>query len=241
MKIAVLISGQPRFTIGFKSFLSNLIGYKQADYFCYISKDDAIYKSDIPAISTEWASSNLDWEYKTIQSILNNTGLIKSLKISDDIHQVFPAVDKVHCVTNTDNVFKMFYNIYQANKLREDYEKENNFKYDLVIRTRPDLSLESVLDLNSIKLEKKEILMPNNAWFGDPLANDVFAAGSSDAMSIYADLYPLKIKEYNNNGVIFHPESILGAHLLSNQIRSIPGDFNVEIKRSPNITLTIDS
>ena len=34
----------------------------------------------------------------------------------------------------------MWCNIYNANKLREEYEEENNFKYDYVFRLRPDFS-----------------------------------------------------------------------------------------------------
>ena len=38
-----------------------------------------------------------------------------------------------------DNQISMFYGIEQAIKLKKEYEEENNFKYDYVIRMRSDL------------------------------------------------------------------------------------------------------
>lgn len=39
----------------------------------------------------------------------------------------------------------LFYKIFKCNELKKDFEKQNNFKYDLVIRLRPDLSIGEVI------------------------------------------------------------------------------------------------
>ena len=46
------------------------------------------------------------------------------------------------------------YKLYKANEMKKKYEKENNFKYDLVIRTRPDNLHFCNLDNNYLDLKK---------------------------------------------------------------------------------------
>jgi hypothetical protein len=40
MRIAIQLSGEPRFTIGFQSFLENLKGYDHADWFVYLTNNN---------------------------------------------------------------------------------------------------------------------------------------------------------------------------------------------------------
>ena len=51
----------------------------------------------------------------------------------------------------------MFYKMYECNKLKSQYEKENGFKYDMVIRLRPDLKICS-------KIPKKVLKQLNVIW-----------------------------------------------------------------------------
>ena len=44
------------------------------------------------------------------------------------------------------NTISMFEKIYKCNKLKSDYEKQFNFKYDIVIRMRPDIMIYSDFD-----------------------------------------------------------------------------------------------
>lgn len=48
----------------------------------------------------------------------------------------------------------LFYKIYKCNELKKDFEQRNNFKYDLVIRLRPDLSIGEVI---SPQIEKNTL------------------------------------------------------------------------------------
>lgn len=49
----------------------------------------------------------------------------------------------------------LFYKIYKCNELKKDFEKLNNFEYDLVIRLRPDLSIgEPIPDTHVSNLNK---------------------------------------------------------------------------------------
>jgi hypothetical protein len=44
----------------------------------------------------------------------------------------------------------MYYSIYKSNELKKQYEIENNFKYDYVIRLRMDVQFEYELDIEDI-------------------------------------------------------------------------------------------
>ena len=54
-----------------------------------------------------------------------------------------------------------FYSFYKVNKLRNEYESENNINYDLCIKLRPDIILKNKLNLNI--LDKNKIYL-----FGNP-------------------------------------------------------------------------
>jgi hypothetical protein len=74
--------------------------------------------------------------------------------------------------------------------------------------------------------------MPTNEWHGDPKANDQFAIGTSKSMNAYASLYT-HIKDYNDGGITFHPESMVGHNLKTQGIRFEQGNFFARIDRVP--------
>jgi len=233
MNIAILLPGQPRFTEDFKLFLSNLKGYDSADWFVYITNNNVPTKEHIK-ISSIWENFDPSWAFEKIKSFLPANNSIVSYEISDDDQQQFPPVKNLYQVGNSDNTFKMFYNVYKADQARQKYENAHNFKYDLVIRTRSDLSLSSEVDLRNLIIEENQIIMPNNGWHGSPAANDQFAIGKSNAMSIYGSLYT-RIKEYNDNGLHFHPESMVSHNISHNNLHIARGGFEASLRQFPLI------
>ena len=88
--------------------------------------------------------------------------------------------------TKTLNIFSMWYKKQSANKLREEWERKNNFRYDIVIGSRFDLIfLESP---NIQKLDENIIKIPDGFdWCGG--VGDLFVYGDSLTMSKYYDLF----------------------------------------------------
>jgi hypothetical protein len=88
---------------------------------------------------------------------------------------------------HSDNACSMFYSIYQANELKSAFEKEHDFKYDWVIRSRFDTLLEESLDLT--KFNHDVINVPDVCF--DPIAGcaDHFAYSNTHNMDIYANVY----------------------------------------------------
>jgi len=109
--------------------------------------------------------------------------------------------DHKHINNNLRNELKnMWYRIYEVNKLKREYEEYNNFKYDVVIRIRPDLLLFSNIPIELSYLSDK-IYIPKysgsnvifklfkvNNFLGFGLC-DQLSFGNSKIMDIYSDLY----------------------------------------------------
>jgi len=115
---------------------------------------------------------------------------------------------KRDCVRNVNNVLGMYYKIKSSNDLKIEYEKENNFEYDMVIRCRTDLMMERQHFIKGF--ETKYLYMCKDfRWTGE---NDKIAWGSSRVMNVYSTVYDY-IEQYYNAGCVFHSETLLRYHV----------------------------
>mgnify|MGYP003640717655 CR=1 FL=1 len=81
---------------------------------------------------------------------------------------------------------KQWMRLQQCNEMRKKYEKENNFKYDFIIRARTDLVFGQKLVLNDV-IENAIFLLKH---FDSKIpVHDQFAFGNSELMDIYCQLY----------------------------------------------------
>jgi hypothetical protein len=224
MKVAILIQGEPRFCREFDFFLERLKGYDQADFYFYLwEKSQPISEywrtRESVLVAEAWTDIDREWAENKIRANLPaNCNLIK-LELIDQTTLTFPEIKENYDGVNKNNIWKMMYSLYKVNELKTQYEIENNFVYDLVIRTRPDLMLHNELDLNNIKQHltnnKKIISTPDNTRCGPPASiSDLMAVSSSKNMDIYCNLYE-EAYEYYTSGVGFHPEGLLACHLLT--------------------------
>ena len=119
------------------------------------------------------------------------------------------------------------YSIHKCNELKKNYEIENNFKYDFVIRTRYDFGLSEPIYIDNF--DRNIIYAPNDNSHAYGF-NDQFAIGSSENIDIYSDVYPSieSIIESHKSGIytaqyctkpdnVGH-EQILQRHLENNNI-----------------------
>ena len=123
-------------------------------------------------------------------SIVNNLYLPKKIVIESQLNcdndvliekiGKFPRAKK-GCLNNS-------YSIYMVNKLRNEYELENNNYYDWVVTTRPDILFKSAFRIDNIIscYSKFDLQMPNNVIFhgfnpfgrGNMIEDPRFLAGS---------------------------------------------------------------
>lgn len=206
MRVAIIIAGEPRFCNYVDSFINSLQGFDQADWFFYLWNETTI-KSTHKQITTGWSKiPDREWAINNIHDKLPNNHKIADLQLGQQsqVPEQLP-------------IYKQFWSLKQADLLRQEYEK-NNSKYDLVIRARLDLLVNSPIDLQLIKSQldqnSKLMFLPVGPRYGYGVqVNDQFAISSSDNMSIYTNLID-KIKDYQNNQIPVHPETQLSHHLL---------------------------
>lgn len=226
MKVAVMISGQPRFTRDFDLFLSKLNNQGQTDFF-FLLWDTPPANSNI--IPPTW-SSNIDIVREKIINNLPSNSNIARLEVVTPPPFAPTKEYRLTPWTNHSNMWYMFYGIKQVNVMREEYEQLYG-KYDLVIRARPDvgfvdeLKLENILEYITVK--PKSIIVPDNHRHGIGISiNDLVGIGSSETMSIYAGVFDY-LDQYHDSNVPFHNETLLGHHLTVNNIDYSPSGINV--------------
>lgn len=143
------------------------------------------------------------------------------------------------------NTLMMWYSIYQSNDLRKEFERENNIKYDCIIRCRFDLFFEhfEIQELNS-----NTIYLPPNENVNNPftyemkkmlekmgpeyMPNDQLSYGDSNSIDYYCSVY--KILENDIKKYIHHPEGLLTEHLW------IKNNTNILIETNNNIKIKIN-
>jgi hypothetical protein len=203
MRIAIQLSGEPRFTFAFQSFLENLKGYDHADWFVYLTNNNQQEKDDVFLPET-WKNFDVNWAIEKIKDNLPANNYLQSFEISNAHEHIWPSANNLHClmgVNPVDRVYKMHYNNFKVNQLRIAYQETNNIEYDYIVKPRPDNDLDKVIDLRNLKIDDNEIVMPKNNWFGhteiNMITNDQFAIGKPASMNVYSE-FVNHIKHYND-------------------------------------------
>jgi len=133
------------------------------------------------------------------------------------------------------NTCGMFYSINKSNELKKEYEKENNFKYDIVIRCRPDFEFYTPLNENVLNLvNDNNILLPLDNYAFVTQQCDKFAIGKSVTMDYYSDLIN-NILSYEEKypKEFWDGPNVLKKHLIEGNIKTnwIYLDYEYHIRR----------
>ena len=190
MSVAVLLSGQLRdWKLTWPTIKENIIDIYNADvFFCYGWEAPEI--DEVEFVST---FNPTDYWYGNFPSHLTPT--INGLETKDK-----------HPETNVNSFVKGLWGIYQANVLKSKFEKQNGFKYNFVVRCRPDLYIEQPLEL------KRDGVNIPIGWDHRGGYNDTFAYGDSESMDWYANLYN-RLWSFSNGLLKVHPETNLKHNL----------------------------
>lgn len=232
MRVAALISGLPRFTQDFDITIQQLLSYDQIDWYFYLWNKDSTYDSKI---TPNWPINDPNEVYRRIKSHLPAGNKIANLQIAE-----MPSFDNSRHynfipTATPQGVWTMHCGLKQVNLLCN----QSNIDYGLVIRTRPDVSINKVIFLDLAKqfLESnsKSIIMPSNARYGfnNHWANDQFAIALPDVMNTYCNAFDF-LEQYANEGLPMSGELLLAHHLERNQVAIPPSDFESKIRQFEN-------
>lgn len=149
----------------------------------------------------------------------------------DEIRPTFPDIFYV-------GMLSMYWQIKKANDLRKEYEREQDFQYDLIFRSRPDLLFHTGLEIDNPGSlgETLWVYGLTEHW-----VKDVFALGTSVTMDVYSQLYD-KLPEYATirdsfvpppgETCVFWPEQLLKHHLEANRISIREMPIQLELCRT---------
>jgi hypothetical protein len=195
MRKAISFSGQSRFVLeGFESLRKNLRDFDNYDIF----------------IHTWEGPLNKDcYLYEPKSIIIEKQKPVVPLSVKEYSHAA-----AVH--------FSMFYTMKESLRLLSEYEQTNNFKYDLVVRTRFDIGLQSKIDLEEFNL--KEGVYSPDVCANPKVISDWFNFSTSDNIKLYCEIYD-NITSYFKQGVMITSGEELITHMLNTKhipIKKIP-------------------
>ena len=200
-KIAVCISGQPRFLMEGASCLNhNLISRHDCDVFIH-----AWFNPN------ELNGSGYGGKFSLRQDAAEKITELYSPKdmIIEEQKAVGPNYNGyLQGASEATKIFvhySMFYSIMKANFLKQQHEKKMKFKYDIVVRTRFDAALLKPID--SFVIEENKVVGIDAIDSDDKLSDWLFYGNSKimdDICGIYYDL-----KDYEQSLANFCGENIL--------------------------------
>jgi len=215
--------------VSFSTTSPNKMGSKshQLSYYDNVKNSNIDYTINFLHVCPSPVNTIIPTDYKSALSIIlecttndiDNTLLLIIIPLSpidytSDTNKLTSTPE-----TNINNLSLLVNSVDQTDsKLKKQYEKDNNFKYDCVIRCRFDYFFTKKYDLNNFNFNFLNIKSDCNHT---PYAiNDHLALSNSQIMDIYSDIYN-NIDHYYNKGIEFNPEVILGYHIQINNINTI--------------------
>lgn len=172
MKVAICLSGLFRgMQVCLPTWQENLLNSdNQFDFFVCTGP------------TVEWCSgSQIDFHLKLLKSQCNVVDVMIEQAIAGPYDQILET--RNFNKRNLEHFLSMFHKIQQANSLKSAYENEHHFKYDLVMRFRPDIYLKTPIKLEA----SKKWNVPKYGDFGG--LNDQMAWGNSENMDFYSSLF----------------------------------------------------
>jgi hypothetical protein len=207
MKIALCVSGQPReISLALEQLKNNVIIPNNIDdifihTWYHPSCDNKPFDSAQPAQEDgrlgKW-KPNTD---KIILETLNPKKYIFESPNEFDDYKDLPG--QPSAIQN--KMVSIFYSIWKANELKKQFEEENNFKYDIVIRVRFDLfyydsliieehinenTINTILVSSRFQSIRQNDSYPINGGGHYSSMVDTFAFGTSENMDKFCSVYP---------------------------------------------------
>jgi hypothetical protein len=213
MKIALCISGQPRFIEeSFPYIKKNIIDCNDnIDVFLHSwFSPDEVGKKFSNTSDTTREEGNGFIRSNTVE-ILKELYKPVSLLIEtqeDFSHKIKPEYTAARDKTNPFATFSMWESIARCNNLKVLYELENSFTYDVVIRCRFDLKLETPL---IIKTSDNATIHTSGYNINEKLVEDILFYASSNTMNRIVEL-PGMLDEHFSNINIWNNEQLLRTH-----------------------------
>jgi len=202
------------------------------------------------------------WDYCDV-SLLNRLNP-KEIKVEPDNNAfIFTNTNLVNwphnCASPAKNIYRMYYGMKRCIEMVESYENKNNFKYDLIIRSRYDIRANTnkpgiinhpneSFDLSTIECKNKNIIFPlKGFWVSKSIdlklyryknntddrvirVNDSYFIGN-DACRILCKTYDHFDLLKNHYNAVLHNENLIAHMCLHYNIDIILKNFECNLCR----------
>jgi hypothetical protein len=221
MKVALCISGHIR---TFEDIYSGLKQYVLDEF------NPDVFLSTYDTMGYRYPNTAVIEEKGQQRSIDYETAKIDATKIIQVLNPVSIIVDhwpkiiphmfvKAEQILNKkkwspkpEAIYSMHYKIFQCNELKKMYENMSGEKYDIVIRTRPDIGYTSSLKL-WYENQPKDKLITEQHGLSCGIADDTFAIGPSYLLDEYCQIYNMTEQFYMQYVPNSNPHELLKAFL----------------------------
>lgn len=217
MKIALCLSGQPRFVDeGYAQLYEHLLSKYSVDCFVHSwwSPDMANVNMNTMGMGNPNGRSYV-FKPDTIERIKGYYNPVSSLF---EPQKQFELIEDVYLQqpNKTTSVQSMWYSIKMSNQLKTEYEKTHNFKYDIVIRSRTDVIIRA---MSLEKLTDPNCIYTDSVGANNDFPNDQLAVSDSASSDYYSSLYD-NLLSYKEEGFTwFVGERLLKHHMSKSNIR----------------------
>ena len=210
MRTAVCFTGQCRSLEhtheNIKKYLLEPLG--ECDIFMYISENNDSFKAE-----------------KYMSKVATD------LRVEPDVHVDESDITHQQAIERggLQGYMQMLRGMKKCNEMRTQHEKENNFQYDRIIRSRLDVEYFRSLPEDFDSYDLNYLYIPDfHCWSivqGNGY-NDRFAVGNRNNMNIYLSELDY-IRRYSLQGFTIHAESTLYVHLKSQgvKVKKVPIRF----------------
>ncbi len=229
MRIAICFSGQLRTAIEASKNLIRYFGflYPYCDFFIHSWDNNQQKVYNLSNIFPE--NIKLDKEFF---DKLNEIYLPKKFMIEnyEEVYQKESIINN----GNTDYFFKrispLWYSFMKSVELKRQYEIENNFRYDYVVKLRTDIIFpphrRMSYEFESINIKNNEVYIENRSEDDEnnkKFMDDVYFIGNSEVMDIFSRYYEYMIDDYK---VVYYYLKMNNISL-SNFNKAIEGGYTI--------------
>ena len=214
MKVALCISGHARNIEKNIDAINQFVisKFEQVDIFCHLwdTKGWRIEGNDIHVGENSFKG----FDYYSEKCDINR--IVELLNPKQIVVEKYTNVENYVCKKSVpnktrlrvpfdrpENTVSLSYKIYKCNELKKEYENLNDFKYDMVIRFRPDtLILDEIFNQ---EYNLNYLYTPYECSYD--IASDIFAFSNSENMDVYSKLH-FHLDDIFNEGCLMNGHNI---------------------------------
>jgi hypothetical protein len=236
MRVALCLSGQPRdLTRCVPTLIRNVIEPNNADVFYHTWWDENLKGRPFDSSQPHQIGSVGSWDPDTLLFL----DYLKPRKSIVEKPMIFDTSKLRSAPTaNQNSMSSIFYSQWKVGLIKQEFEKDNNFMYDAVIRTRFDILYDEKIKIEDVEIKPNTVVLASK-WqdirqvfipgLGDYTMDDNFAISDSDTMNKYLSVFP-NMETLNTK---IHPpfaENYLGWHCRKdNNMKVETKNYTIEI------------